>query len=55
MLMKYTVAIILISEQERESSSESMVSLDQEFGRKLGEKLIENKKLFWKEVNRERD
>ena len=34
--------------------NESKRKLDEEFGRKLSEKFFENKKLFWKEVKRER-
>ena len=34
--------------------NESKRKVDEEFGRKLSEKFFEDKKLFWKEVKRER-
>ena len=33
---------------------ESKMRVDEEFGRKLSEKFMDNKKLFWKEVRKER-
>ncbi|KAK3895740.1 hypothetical protein Pcinc_000663 [Petrolisthes cinctipes] len=40
--------------QVKRMVSESKRRVDEEFGRKLSEKFKENKKLFWKEVKRER-
>ncbi len=38
----------------KEFVDESKMRTDEEFGRKLSERFLENSKLFWKEVNKER-
>ena len=38
----------------KELVDESKMKVDEEFGRKLSEKFMDNRKLFWKEVRKER-